>query len=75
MISSKLTWKQDGYLHFAHSAIGQWVIEQRRGKFILSLWFNDTRPGSEQDMGSSPTLVKAKSEAYKANRALLKTDR
>lgn len=75
--SSKLTWKlSDAFAGYhAHSPLGMWSIEQKRGKFYLRMWLDRTPISAEQDMGSFPTLAKAKSEASRANRDLLKLDR
>jgi hypothetical protein len=63
-----LKWKQDGYLHFAHSELGMWMIEQMRGKFILTLTVNR----NEQDFGKYSSLSKAKAYAAKSNKILMK---
>lgn len=70
-----LRFKQDGYLHFAHSPRGMWMIEQRRGQFIVTLSLQGAaRGGEDQEMGSYPSLKKAVSEASRADRELAKQD-
>lgn len=65
-----LTWKQDGYLHFAHANEGMYTIEQRRGRFLVTLDLS----GSEQDMGWYFSLAKAKAGAQRDHRQLEKLD-
>lgn len=71
----RLRWKQDGYLHFAHSKIGMWTIEQCRGKFLLTLGLAGLSSAvPDQDMGSHSSLAKAKAQAERDDRALSKLD-
>jgi predicted aconitase len=67
-----LKWRQDGELHFAHTDYGMYMIEQRRGEFIMSLTL---KGAGEQDLGTVGKLVKAKSEIAKTHKALAKLER
>jgi hypothetical protein len=58
---SSLTWKQDGYLYFAHAKEGMYTIEQRAGQFLVTLMLDGTT--TDQDMGSYLSLAKAKAGA------------
>lgn len=68
-MTSKLKWRQDGYLHFAHEITGHWVIEQLRGRYILTLDLPGTCDAT-QDMGTYPSLAKAKTAAQSKHRIL-----
>lgn len=68
-----LSWRQDGDLHFAHSKVGFYVIQQLRRRYILTLDLKGTKQGeATQDLGEHKTLAKAKSEANKTDRVVLK---
>jgi hypothetical protein len=71
MSAGKLTWKQDGYLHFAHAEEGMWTIEQHRGRFLVTLDLKGTR-GATQDMGSYKTMKVAKAIAQQAHRVIIR---
>lgn len=75
-MTAPLRWKQDGYLHFAHAKEGMYVIEQHRGRFILTLTLAGTlnRAGTEQDMGFYRSLAKAKVGAQRDHRVLERLD-
>mgnify|MGYP001604298897 CR=1 FL=1 len=64
-----LKWKQDGELHFAHASYGMWMIEQRRGRFLITLTLKGTRD-ADQDYGYSTRLAGAKRDVDQAHRAL-----
>jgi len=68
-----LKWKQDGYLHFAHARYGMWMIEQRRGRFIVTLDLSGTRDAT-QDMGNYRSLALAKTGANRDHKALDKLE-
>lgn len=68
-----MKWKQDGYLHFAHGPEGMWTIEQRRGRFYVTLTLAGAHhDGADQDMGSYKTLAKAKAGAHRDHRAMVR---
>lgn len=70
---TSLRWKQDGYLHFAHAREGMYMIEQHRGRFIVTLDLaGAARGGAEQDMGSYRSLASAKAGAQRDHRVLEK---
>lgn len=70
---TKLAWRQDGYLHFAHAKEGMYTVEQRRGRFIVTLSLEGAHTG-EQEMGWYASLAKAKAGAQRDHRALEKLD-
>jgi len=70
-----LVWKFDDGFHFAHSAAGMWTIEQRRGRFLLSLDLPNTHDATHdatQDVGNYTTSAKAKSAAQRHNRIIVR---
>jgi hypothetical protein len=62
-----LRWRQDGYLYFAHTGYGMWTIEQRRGRFEISLTLRNAV--GDQDFGSRKSLASAKREVEKADKS------
>jgi hypothetical protein len=74
MSVSKLTWKWDDGFYFAHASYGHWTIEQRRGRFYISLDLSGAHPSGTQDFGYAPTGAKAQAEVNRAHRALSKLD-
>ena len=73
--ATTLSWKQDGYLHFAHAREGMYMIEQHRGRFIVTFTLSGTSgAGADQEMGVYKTLALAKAGAQRDHRALSKLD-
>jgi len=68
-MAEPLKWKWDNGFYFAHAPSGMWTIEQRRGRFLLTLDLPNTR-NATQDIGNYTTSAKAKAAAGKAHRII-----
>lgn len=66
-----MSWRQDGELHFSHTPVGMWMIEQHRRRFKLTLDLKDTRDAT-QEMGVYSSLSAAKTAAQRNDRVFQK---
>ena len=69
-----LNWKWNDGFYFAHPYYGMWTIEQRRGRFIVSLDLRGAHHSATQTMGNYTTAARAKAAAARDHRALVKLD-
>lgn len=68
-----LKWRQDGALHFAHTDYGMYMIEQSRGRFLMTLTLKGI-PG-EQDLEAASSLARAKKEVEKMHKIFVAQER
>jgi len=64
-----------GDMIFGHSDYGHYTMELNRGTWALTLQLKGTPSGSDQELGSFPTLAKAQAYALKTDKMLAKLDK
>lgn len=69
-----LNWKWSDGFYFAHPHYGMWTIEQRRGRFYVTLDLKGAPHDATQTMGDYRTSKLAQAAAARDHRALVKQD-